>query len=155
MVDATATRPPMVKAENVHKWFGRTEVLKGIDLEVQRGEVLCIVGPSGGGKSTFLRCVNHLEKVSSGRLSVDGELVGYVEKRGVLHEMHDKKVAEQRKQIGMVFQRFNLFPHMTALQNVMEAPVLVGGVKKAEAKERAMELLIRVGMEDRALVYPN
>lgn len=145
----------MVKAENVHKWFGRTEVLKGIDLEVARGEVLCIVGPSGGGKSTFLRCVNHLEKVSSGRLSVDGELVGYVEKRGVLHEMPDKKVAEQRKQIGMVFQRFNLFPHMTALQNVMEAPVLVGGVKKSEAKDRAMELLIRVGMEDRALIYPN
>lgn len=147
--------PLMVKSENVHKWFGRTEVLKGIDLEVKRGEVLCIVGPSGGGKSTFLRCVNHLEKVSAGKLSVDGQLVGYYEKKGVLHELPDKKVAEQRKQIGMVFQSFNLFPHMTALQNVMEAPVLVRGQSKAEARDRAMELLTRVGLQDRADIYPN
>ena len=147
--------PPMVKAENVHKWFGRTEVLKGIDLEVKRGEVLCIVGPSGGGKSTFLRCVNHLDKISSGRLSVDGQLVGYYEKRGVLHELPDKKVAEQREHIGMVFQSFNLFPHMTALRNVMEAPMLVRGQGKSEARDRAMELLIRVGLEDRVDIYPN
>lgn len=147
--------PLMVKAENVHKWFGRTEVLKGIDLEVKRGEVLCIVGPSGGGKSTFLRCVNHLDKISSGKLSVDGELVGYYEKKGVLHELPDKKVAEQREHIGMVFQSFNLFPHMTALRNVMEAPMLVRGQSKSEARDRAMELLTRVGLEDRADIYPN
>jgi polar amino acid transport system ATP-binding protein len=147
--------PPMVKSENVHKWFGKTEVLKGIDLEVKRGDVLCIVGPSGGGKSTFLRCVNHLEKISSGKLSVDGQLVGYYEKKGVLHELPDKKVAEQRKQIGMVFQSFNLFPHMTALRNVMEAPMLVRGQSKQEARDRAMELLIRVGLEERAEIYPN
>lgn len=145
----------MVRAENVHKWFGRIEVLKGIDLEVKRGECLCIVGPSGGGKSTFLRCINHLEKISSGRLSVDGELVGYEERGGRLHEMADKKIAEQRKDIGMVFQRFNLFPHMTALANVMEAPVLVRKKKKADAKKRAMELLERVGMANRADMYPN
>lgn len=151
----TAMATPMVKAENVHKWFGKVEVLKGIDLEVQRGEVLCIVGPSGGGKSTFLRCVNHLEKVNAGRLSVDGKLVGYEERNGVLHELPDKRIAEQRKNIGMVFQRFNLFPHLTALQNVMEAPMLVRGVKKDKARERAMELLTRVGLAERAGMYPN
>jgi polar amino acid transport system ATP-binding protein len=151
----TEAKPLMVQAENVHKWFGRVEVLRGIDLEVRRGEVLCIVGPSGGGKSTFLRCINHLEKISSGRLSVDGKLVGYEERGGKLHELPDKKIAEQRKHIGMVFQRFNLFPHMTALGNVMEAPVLVRGMKRADAKERAMQLLKRVGMADRANMYPN
>lgn len=145
----------MVKAENVHKWFGKTEVLKGIDLEVTRGEVLCIVGPSGGGKSTFLRCVNHLEKVNYGRLSVDGKLVGYEERKNKLYELADKKVAEQRKDIGMVFQRFNLFPHMTAMQNVMEAPIRVLGQNRKEAKQRAMELLERVGMANRADIYPN
>jgi polar amino acid transport system ATP-binding protein len=146
---------PMVKAENVHKWFGKAEVLKGIDLTVTRGEVMCIVGPSGGGKSTFLRCINHLEKVSAGRLSVDGKLVGYEERKGVLHELPDKVIAEQRKHIGMVFQRFNLFPHMTAVGNVMEAPVLVGRQPKAQAKARAMELLERVGLSDKGQAYPN
>ncbi|MCM3523287.1 ATP-binding cassette domain-containing protein, partial [Curtobacterium sp. P97] len=113
----------MVHAEQVRKSFGRTEVLKGIDLAVRPGEVMCVIGPSGSGKSTFLRCINHLEKIDSGRLSVDGHLVGYREKGGVLHELRDREVAEQRRDIGMVFQRFNLFPHMTALENVVEAPV--------------------------------
>jgi polar amino acid transport system ATP-binding protein len=146
---------PMVLAENVHKWFGKIEVLRGIDLEVATGEVTCIVGPSGGGKSTFLRCINHLEKVDAGRLSVAGKLVGYREKGDVLHEMRDKDVAAQRRDIGMVFQRFNLFPHMTALQNVMEGPITVKGDSKAVARERAEKLLARVGLADRSAMYPN
>ncbi len=147
--------PPMVLAENVHKWFGRIEVLRGIDLEVANGEVLCIVGPSGGGKSTFLRCINHLERVDAGRLSVAGRLVGYREKGDRLHEMHDKDVAAQRRDIGMVFQRFNLFPHMTALQNVMEGPITVKRESKATARARAEKLLARVGLADRSAMYPN
>ena len=115
----------MVKAEGVHKRFGRLEVLKGIDLEVKRGEVMCMLGPSGSGKSTFLRCINHLEKINSGRLSVDGELVGYRESGGKLHELRENEVARKRAEIGMVFQSFNLFPHMTALENVALAPVKV------------------------------
>ncbi|MDA8435444.1 MAG: amino acid ABC transporter ATP-binding protein [Actinomycetales bacterium] len=145
----------MVLAENVHKWFGRIEVLRGIDLEVANGEVLCIVGPSGGGKSTFLRCINHLERVDAGRLSVAGRLVGYREKGDRLHEMHDKDVAAQRRDIGMVFQRFNLFPHMTALQNVMEGPITVKRESKATARARAEKLLARVGLADRSAMYPN
>src|SRR6516165_2442834 len=119
---------PMVKAEGVHKRFGRVEVLRGITLEVMRGEVMCLLGPSGSGKSTFLRCINHLEKINSGRLSVDGELVGYREANGKLHELHEKVVAQKRAEIGMVFQHFNLFPHMTALENVTLAPILVSDV---------------------------
>jgi polar amino acid transport system ATP-binding protein len=145
----------MVKAESVHKWFGRIEVLRGIDLEVANGEVMCIVGPSGGGKSTFLRCINHLKRVDAGRLSVAGNLVGYREKGDKLHEMHDKDVAAQRRDIGMVFQRFNLFPHMTALQNVMEGPLTVQRESKATARERAEKLLRRVGLADRSAMYPN
>jgi polar amino acid transport system ATP-binding protein len=144
----------MVKAEAVHKRFGRLEVLKGIDLEVQRGEVMCLLGPSGSGKSTFLRCINHLEKINSGRLSVDGELVGYREADGKLHELHEKEVAGKRAEIGMVFQHFNLFPHMTALENVCLAPVRVAGVSRREARERGNELLKRVGLSDKADVYP-
>ena len=121
---------PMVQAEGVHKRFGRLEVLQGIDLEVARGEVMCLLGPSGSGKSTFLRCINHLEKINSGRLSVDGELVGYREAGDKLHELHEKEVARKRAEIGMVFQHFNLFPHMTALENVTLAPIRVGGVKR-------------------------
>src|SRR5437764_9746942 len=113
----------MVRAERVRKRFGTNEVLKGIDLEVNRGEVMCMLGPSGSGKSTFLRCINHLEKINSGRLSVDGELVGYREAGGKLHELHEREVARKRGEIGMVFQHFNLFPHMTALENVMLAPI--------------------------------
>ena len=151
-VEGAAT--PMVLAERVSKSFGSNEVLKSISLEVRRGEVLCLVGPSGSGKSTFLRCINHLEQVSSGRLSVDGKLVGYREVGGVLHEMHPKDVARQRRDIGMVFQRFNLFPHMTALENVMEAPTQVKGIAKSQAKARALELLARVGLAERADYYP-
>ena len=120
---------PMVRAEAVHKRFGRLEVLKGIDLDVARGEVMCLLGPSGSGKSTFLRCINHLEKINSGRLFVDGDLVGYRESGGKLHELRDKEITQKRAEIGMVFQQFNLFPHMTAVQNVMLAPVRVKGAE--------------------------
>jgi polar amino acid transport system ATP-binding protein len=145
---------PMVKAEAVHKSFGRLEVLKGIDLEVGAGEVLCLLGPSGSGKSTFLRCINHLEKIDAGRLSVDGELVGYRQEGGRLYELRDREIIRKRAEIGMVFQRFNLFPHMTALENVVEAPVLVKDVPKREAVERARELLESVGLGDRGDSYP-
>mgnify|MGYP003418695916 FL=1 len=145
---------PMVLAEQVSKSFGSNEVLKDISLEVAPGEVLCIVGPSGSGKSTFLRCINHLERVSGGRLSVDGNLVGYRDGGDRIFELHPKEAALQRRDIGMVFQRFNLFPHMTALENVMEAPVQVKGVSKARARQRALDLLERVGLGDRAHYYP-
>jgi len=144
----------MVKADNVHKSFGQVEVLKGIDLEVANGEVFCLLGPSGSGKSTFLRCINHLERIDAGRLSVDGQLIGYKEIGGKLHEMHEREVAAQRRDIGMVFQRFNLFPHMTALENVIEAPVQVRQENKAAARARGLELLERVGLADRAGNYP-
>jgi polar amino acid transport system ATP-binding protein len=124
----------MVKADNVHKSFGRLEVLKGVDLEVQPGEVACVIGPSGSGKSTILRCINHLEKINGGKLYVDGELVGYRERGGKLHELPEKEVSRQRADIGMVFQRFNLFPHMTALENVMEAPVAIARALAMEPK---------------------
>ncbi|MGI5487639.1 amino acid ABC transporter ATP-binding protein [Microtetraspora malaysiensis] len=145
----------MVKAEQVCKNFGHVQVLKGIDLEVQQGEVMCIVGPSGSGKSTFLRCINHLEKVDAGRLWVDGHLVGYRQRGDKLYELREKEVAAQRRDIGMVFQRFNLFPHMTALQNVMEAPMLVKGESKDAAKARAEQLMERVGLSDRMGNYPS
>jgi polar amino acid transport system ATP-binding protein len=151
----TQAQTPMVRAEQVHKSFGPVEVLKGIDLEVKAREVFCIVGPSGSGKSTFLRCINHLEKINAGRLSVDGELVGYREKNGKLHELKDREVALKRRDIGMVFQRFNLFPHLTALENVMEAPVQVKGEAKTAARERAEALLARVGLADKARNYPS
>ncbi|MQA94524.1 MAG: ATP-binding cassette domain-containing protein [Streptosporangiales bacterium] len=145
----------MVKAEQVHKSFGRLEVLKGIDLQVSPSEVMCVVGPSGSGKSTFLRCINHLEKIDAGRLYVDGELVGYRQRGDKLHELHEKEVAAQRREIGMVFQRFNLFPHMTAVENIMEAPVQVRRESKAEVRQRAGELLDRVGLADKATAYPG
>jgi polar amino acid transport system ATP-binding protein len=145
----------MVKAEQVHKWFGRVEVLKGIDLEVAPREVMCIIGPSGSGKSTFLRCINHLERVDAGRLSVDGQLVGYTERGERLYEMRDKEVAKQRREIGMVFQRFNLFPHMTAMENIVEAPIRARGESKAVARERAQKLLDRVGLGNRGDAYPT
>ncbi|MFD3992386.1 amino acid ABC transporter ATP-binding protein [Streptomyces sp. NPDC058548] len=149
------TGEPMVKAEGVHKSYGAAHILRGIDLEVQNGEVFCLVGPSGSGKSTFLRCINHLERVDGGRLSVDGQLVGYREKGGKLYELKDSEVAVQRRDIGMVFQRFNLFPHMTALANVMEAPIQVKGESKAVARERAGRLLDRVGLGDKMGNYPS
>src|SRR6201993_3512557 len=139
----------MVSAEGVHKRFGTLEVLKGIDLEVARGEVMCLLGPSGSGKSKFLRCINHLEKINSGRLSVDGELVGYRETGGKLHELHERDVAGKRAEIGMVFQHFNLFPHMTALENVTLAPVQVKGVAREQARKRGREVLGRVGLSDK------
>ena len=145
----------MVKSEQVHKSFGHLEVLKGIDLEVQRGEVMCIIGASGSGKSTFLRCINHLEKIDAGRLTVDGHLVGYRERGGKLHEMSERDAAKSRQDIGMVFQHFNLFPHMTALQNVMEAPIHVKRERASEVKARAEQLLERVGLSAKADVYPN
>ncbi len=144
----------MVKAEGVHKSFGAIEVLKGIDLEVAPREVFCLIGPSGSGKSTFLRCINHLEKINVGRLYVDGDLVGYRQQGNRLYELRDREVAAQRRDIGMVFQRFNLFPHMTAVENVMEAPVQVKRESKAVARERALKLLDRVGLADKAGNYP-
>jgi polar amino acid transport system ATP-binding protein len=146
---------PMVQSEGVRKSFGSLEVLKGIDLEVQRGEVFCIVGPSGSGKSTFLRCINHLEKVDSGRLSVDGELVGYRQHGDKLYELKDRDASKKRREIGMVFQRFNLFPHMTVMQNVMEAPVRVRKEPVDQVRERAMRLLDRVGLVGKADAYPR
>jgi polar amino acid transport system ATP-binding protein len=145
----------MVRAEGVHKRFGHVEVLKGIDLAVAPREVMCVIGPSGSGKSTFLRCINHLEKIDAGRLWVDGRLVGYREAGGKLHELKDREVAAQRREIGMVFQRFHLFPHMTALENVIEAPLRVKGVGKQAARARGTELLERVGLGDRVHNYPN
>jgi polar amino acid transport system ATP-binding protein len=145
---------PMVKAEGVHKRFGRIEVLRGVSLEVQPREVVCILGPSGGGKSTFLRCVNHLEKIDAGRLWVDGSLVGYRQRGAKLYELHEREVCRERAEIGMVFQSFNLFGHMTALENVVEAPIHVKGEPKAEALERGRDVLGQVGLADRLDAYP-
>jgi polar amino acid transport system ATP-binding protein len=144
----------MVNAEGVHKRFGRLEVLKGITLEVMPGEVLCLLGPSGSGKSTFLRCINHLEKINSGRLSVDGELVGYRQVGDKLHELRESEVARKRAEIGMVFQHFNLFPHMTALDNVTCAPIRVKRLAREQARAQARELLARVGLPDKLDTYP-
>ena len=145
----------MVKAEAVHKNFGRLEVLRGINLEVRPREVMCMIGPSGSGKSTFLRCINHLEKIDAGRLSVDGELVGYEQRGDRLYELRDEAVCRKRSEIGMVFQRFNLFPHMTALQNIIEAPVRVKKESREVAIDRARSLLDRVGLQDKVNAYPN
>ena len=145
---------PMISAQNVHKSFGQLEVLKGINLEVQAGEVACLLGPSGSGKSTFLRCVNHLDKATAGRLYVDGELIGYREKNGTLYEISEKEAAEQRSDIGMVFQSFNLFPHRTVIENIIEAPVQVKKIPEETARDRAMELLEDVGLASKANNYP-
>jgi polar amino acid transport system ATP-binding protein len=144
----------MIRAEQVHKSFGRVEVLKGISLEVKPSEVMCLLGPSGSGKSTFLRCINHLEPIDAGRLWVDGELVGYRQSGDKLYELRDSEVARKRSEIGMVFQRFNLFPHMTALENVMQAPVVVKRQSKDEARAAARALLQRVGLGEREGAYP-
>jgi polar amino acid transport system ATP-binding protein len=146
---------PMVKAEAVHKRFGRLEVLKGISLEVQPREVACLLGPSGSGKSTFLRCINHLEQIDAGRLWVDGSLVGYRQSGDRLYELKESEVARERADIGMVFQRFNLFSHMTALENVVEAPMRVKNTPRAEAIRRGTELLERVGVGDKLKTYPS
>ncbi|MUL74786.1 amino acid ABC transporter ATP-binding protein [Mycolicibacterium sp. CBMA 226] len=144
----------MVRAEQVCKSFGALDVLKGVSLEVERGQVLVLVGPSGSGKSTFLRCINHLEQVSAGRLYVDEELVGYRERGGKLHELPPKDAARQRRDVGMVFQHFNLFPHRTALENIIEAPVHVKRVKRDAALSRARDLLDQVGLSSKADAYP-
>src|SRR6266702_404701 len=144
----------MVRSEGVCKNFGALQVLKSINLLVQPGEVLCMVGPSGSGKSTFLRCINHLEQVNAGRLYVDGVLVGYAEKGSKLHELRPKEAAKQRRDIGMVFQRFNLFPHLTALENVIEAPLRVKKQSKGAASARGKELMKQVGLSEKAEAYP-
>jgi len=144
----------MVRAEQVCKSFGALQVLKGVTLSVERGQVLVLVGPSGSGKSTFLRCINHLETVSAGRLYVDGDLIGYREKAGKLYEMSPRDASKQRRDIGMVFQHFNLFPHRTTLDNIVEAPIHVKGAKKSAAIERARELLNQVGLSDKTDAYP-
>jgi polar amino acid transport system ATP-binding protein len=144
----------MVDARGVRKWFGSNEVLKSISLTIPRGEVLSLLGPSGSGKSTFLRCINHLESIDGGRIYVDNELIGYKQRGDKIHEMKPREIAKQRRNIGMVFQRFNLFPHMTALGNIIDAPVGVNGESKSEATAHARELLERVGLADKADAYP-
>lgn len=148
------TNSPMVNAVEIHKSFGSNEVLKGINLEVNKGEVLCMIGPSGSGKSTFLRCINHLEKIDSGRLSVDGAIIGYREHNGKLYELKPSEAAKQRSGIGMVFQRFNLFPHMTALDNVTSGMIRVQSIDKETATKEGMALLDRVGLSEKANNYP-
>jgi polar amino acid transport system ATP-binding protein len=145
---------PMVKAEGVHKSFGRLEVLKGVSLEVQPGEVVCVIGASGSGKSTFLRCINHLERIDAGRLWVDGRLVGYRQSGDKIYELRDAEVCRERSQIGMVFQRFNLFGHMTALENVIEAPIRVRKMAKRDAIAQGRSLLQQVGLGDKMDNYP-
>jgi polar amino acid transport system ATP-binding protein len=145
----------VVRAVDVHKRFGRLEVLKGVDLEVERGEVVCVIGPSGSGKSTFLRCINHLEKIHGGRIEVNGHLIGYREVNGSLVEDTEKNIARQRAEIGIVFQRFNLFPHMTAIENIVEAPIRVRGLHRNRALVEAEELLDRVHLSAKRDVYPG
>ncbi|TDX82057.1 amino acid ABC transporter ATP-binding protein (PAAT family) [Rathayibacter sp. PhB151] len=146
---------PMVQATGVHKQYGGNLVIRGIDLTVAPGEVTCLLGPSGSGKSTFLRCINHLEKIDAGTISVAGELVGYRRHNGRLHELRDAEIATRRSEIGMVFQQFNLFPHLTVLENLIEAPVLVRREKVSDATARARVLLDRVGLGAKADAYPR
>ena len=155
MVARDALTGPVARAVDVHKRFGRLEVLKGVDLEVGRGEVVCMIGPSGSGKSTFLRCINHLEKIDAGRIEVNGDLIGYREENGKLVEDTEKNIARQRAEIGIVFQRFNLFPHMTALENIIEAPIRVRGVPKEQAVTDAELLLDRVQLANKRDTYPG
>jgi polar amino acid transport system ATP-binding protein len=149
------TGEPIVRAEGVVKRFGRLEVLKGVSLEVLARETVCIIGPSGSGKTTFIRCINHLEKIDGGRIEVNGHLIGYREKNGKLLEDSENNIARQRSEIGMVFQRFNLFPHMTALENIIEAPLRVRKTPKALAIREGEALLARVGLTDKRDVYPG
>lgn len=153
--DTSRVERPMVEAIGVRKSFGNVSVLRGIDLHVPRGEVLALLGPSGSGKSTFLRCINHLEQIDHGMIKVDGELVGYKQVGDVLHELHPREISYMRRHIGMVFQSFNLFGHMTALQNIVEAPVGVLKRPHAEARDTALALLERVGLAEKANSYPS
>src|SRR5438876_345649 len=152
---AAAPTSVVVAAENVHKRFGRLDVLRGVSLEVHRGETVCIIGASGSGKTTFIRCINHLEKIDGGRIEVNGHLIGYRERSGKLVEDTEPSIARQRAEIGMVFQRFNLFPHKTALQNITEAPIQVRGVPKGQATKEGEALLARVGLAEKRDVYPG
>jgi polar amino acid transport system ATP-binding protein len=145
----------VLKAEGVHKSFGRLEVLKGISMEVKKGQVFCLLGPSGSGKSTFLRCINHLEKINAGRIWVDDDLIGYRQVGDKLYEQRDSEIVACRAEIGMVFQSFNLFPHMTAIENVVLAQRIVLGRKGDEARTKATELLERVGLGDKVDEYPS
>lgn len=158
MASATVTQDqtvPMIDFQSVHKSYGPIHVLKGINLQVPRGSVTTLIGPSGSGKSTLLRCVNRLEEITAGRVYVDGALMGYTEKNGELYEISEKEIARQRSDIGMVFQSFNLFPHRTALENIIEGPVKVAGIQEATAKKEAQELLEMVGLGDKANSYPS
>jgi polar amino acid transport system ATP-binding protein len=152
---ADASRRLVVRALDVHKRFGRLEVLKGVSLELHRGETVCVIGPSGSGKTTFIRCINHLEKIDSGRIEVNGHLIGYRERNGKLVEDSERSIARQRTQIGMVFQRFNLFPHKTTLENIIDAPIHVLGLPKEQAVAEAEALLARVGLADKRNSYPG
>ncbi len=145
----------VVQVEKVNKFFGSLHVLKDVDLTVYRNEVVVIIGPSGSGKSTLLRCINHIEKINSGRISVNGRLIGYYEKKGRLVEDSERTIAKHRAEIGMVFQRFNLFPHLTALENIIEAPTNVHKVPRDEAVADGRRLLTRVGLLDKQDKYPN
>jgi polar amino acid transport system ATP-binding protein len=146
---------PMVDTRDVHKYFHNNQVLRGVSMQVRKGEVVCVIGPSGSGKTTFLRCINHLEKINSGRIFIEGKLIGYRERPdGTIEEDSERNIAQVRADIGMVFQRFNLFPHMTALQNVMEAPIQVRHEPREQAQARAMELLKKVGLDQKADAYP-
>jgi polar amino acid transport system ATP-binding protein len=146
---------PVLEVRGVTKAFGERQVLRGVDLTVMPGEVACVIGPSGSGKSTFLRCINHLESIDAGTMTVDGERIGYRRRGDKLHELRESEVARQRRDIGMVFQRFNLFPHMTALENITEAPLRVRGMPEDEAREMGLALLERVGLSAKADVYPG
>jgi polar amino acid transport system ATP-binding protein len=158
-IPAPTTPPPdssvIVRFESVNKYFGELHVLKEINLEIRKSEVLVIIGPSGSGKSTLLRSINHLEKINSGHIYVNGRMIGYYEKNGELHEESEKVIAEQRSNIGMVFQRFNLFPHLTAIENIIEAPIQVCKIPRAQAIADAERLLARVGLVDKRDSYPN
>ncbi len=144
----------VVDATGVEKWFGRLHVLKGVSLTVRRREVVCVIGPSGSGKTTFIRCINHLEKIQGGRIFVNGHLIGYRDVNGRLVEDRERNIARQRQEIGMVFQRFNLFPHLTALENIVEAPIRVRGMSKGEAMSMGRALLARVGLAAKENAFP-
>jgi len=146
---------PMVVAQNVHKAYGKNEVLKGISLKIEKGEVACILGPSGSGKSTFLRCINYLERTDQGRIYVDGELIGCREKNNKLFALKDRELCRARTHIGLVFQHFNLFPHMTALDNLIEGPIQVKHESKEVAVARAQKLLAQVGLAHKETAYPR
>jgi polar amino acid transport system ATP-binding protein len=154
-MDPSGTVAAVVRARDVYKRFGRLEVLKGVSLDVQQGETVCLIGPSGSGKTTFIRCLNHLEKIDSGRIDVNGQLMGYREQNGRLVEVRERAIARQRTQVGMVFQRFNLFPHKTALENITEAPIRVLGLGEQQAVQEAEALLERVGLAAKQNVYPG